>query len=175
MQSILDYCRVFRLRKSISITKEPVYEAGRQTLISIHKLMSKHASAAKKARQHMQLRSRDSVIGTPVKHGEIPLSHLPASCSSAIATTVLDSLGYNLDSRLSPSERADSSAYIALITERLNVALMHSWWADERNYDSVIRTEFASRLPVPLCFYMPWSMRRRMLSQVKSPKLLRTA
>lgn len=78
--------------------------------------------------------------------------------------------GYDPDAALDASQRADSAAYTALITERLNVALLYSWWVDDDNYE-IIRNEYAGKLPIPLCYYLPWSMRRKVHSQAVNPSL----
>ncbi|KAL3893079.1 MAG: hypothetical protein SGPRY_014494, partial [Prymnesium sp.] len=73
--------------------------------------------------------------------------------------------GHDPDKSLDPSQKAESLAYISLVTERLGVALLHSWWADEENYE-VLRAAYAGRLAVPLCYYLPWSIRRKARSQL---------
>jgi len=78
----------------------------------------------------------------------------------------LCSQGVDADVSLSPAERAESAAWEALIEERLGVALLYAFWAEDDNYNAVLRPGYAGRLPVPLCFYMPWTMRKRVLSQL---------
>ena len=74
--------------------------------------------------------------------------------------------GMDADAPLSPAQRAESAAYAALIEERLGVALLHSWWEDETNYEAVVRPALSAALPIPLCYYLPWTMRRRVHSQL---------
>ena len=74
--------------------------------------------------------------------------------------------GMDADATLSPAQRAESAAYSALIEERLGLALLHSWWEDETNYDQVVRPALAAALPIPLCYYLPWAMRKRVHSQL---------
>jgi len=74
--------------------------------------------------------------------------------------------GLDADAPLTAAQRAESAAWSALIEERLGVALLFSWWEEADNYATVIRPAFAGRLPIPLCFYMPWTMRRRAHSQL---------
>lgn len=73
--------------------------------------------------------------------------------------------GHDADKGLSACQRADSTAYTALITERLGVALLYSWWVDEENYE-VIRSAYAGKLAFPLCYYLPWTIRRKVQSQL---------
>ena len=73
--------------------------------------------------------------------------------------------GHDADAALEPGQRADSAAYGALVTERLGAALLYAWWVEEENYE-IIRGEYAVKLPVPLCYYLPWSMRRKIHSQL---------
>lgn len=106
--------------------------------------------------------------------GELPVLQVSASTSSASPTlaepheifTTLSSFGHDPDARLTTAQRAESLAFSALIEERLGVALLYSWWEEEANYESVVRPALAATLPVPLCFYVPWSMRKRARSQL---------
>jgi len=110
--------------------------------------------------------------------GELPVLRLPAGphgarlAEPAELYDALAALGHDPDARLSELERADSAAYTALIEERLGAALLHALWEDEANYDAVIRPTFSSMLPAPLCFYAPWSMRRRVHSLLARRRLL---
>ena len=74
--------------------------------------------------------------------------------------------GHDLDAELTRPQRADSLAYVALTEEHLGLALLFSWWAETDNYESVVRPAYAARLPLPLCYYYPWTLRRRALSQL---------
>ena len=78
----------------------------------------------------------------------------------------LKKLGHDADAGLGPSQRAESAAFAALVEERLQVALLYSWWEDEANYNAVVRPALAKALPIPLCYYLPWSMRKRVRSQL---------
>ena len=86
--------------------------------------------------------------------------------------TALSELGHNLDKNLTPEQRAESLAFTALIEERLQVAMLFSWWEDEANYDAVVRPALVGTLPVPLCFYLPWTLRRRVHSQLARRRCL---
>lgn len=89
------------------------------------------------------------------------LAEGPTEVCAALAKS-----GHDLDANLTPEQRAESLAFTALIEERLNVALLYAWWEDETNYDTVVRPALSSTLPVPLCYYLPWTMRRRVKSQL---------
>jgi metaxin len=85
----------------------------------------------------------------------------------------LRALGIDADAALSADERAESAAWEALIEERLGVAMLHAFWAEDDNYNAVLRPAYAARLPVPLNFYLPWTMRKRVLSQLARRGALR--
>lgn len=51
--------------------------------------------------------------------------------------------------------------------------MLYAFWAEDDNYNGVLRPAYAGRLPVPLCFYVPWTMRRRVLSQLARRGALR--
>ncbi|EOD42096.1 Metaxin [Emiliania huxleyi CCMP1516] len=74
--------------------------------------------------------------------------------------------GIDADAKLSAEERAESAAWTALVEERLGLALLYACWAEEDNYAAVLKPAYAQRLPLPLCLYLPWTMRRRALSQL---------
>ena len=101
------------------------------------------------------------------QQGNLPVMELgkrlaqPAELYAALRESGLDA-----DAGLDASQRADSTAYTALVTERLGVALLYSWWIDTENYD-VIRSVYAGKLPLPLCLYLPWSIKRKVHSQVR--------
>jgi metaxin len=85
----------------------------------------------------------------------------------------LRSLGIDADAALSADERAESAAWQALIEERLGVSMLHAFWAEDDNYNAVLRPAYAARLPVPLNLYLPWMMRKRVLSQLARRGALR--
>ncbi|XP_061672724.1 metaxin-3 isoform X1 [Syngnathoides biaculeatus] len=62
---------------------------------------------------------------------------------------------FNADYELSARQGADTMAYIALLQEKLQPALLHTFWLDAENYGSVTRPWFASRSPFPLNFLVP--------------------
>lgn len=85
----------------------------------------------------------------------------------------LRSLGIDADAALSPDQRAESAAWEALIEERLGLSMLHTFWAEDDNYNAVLRPAYAAQLPVPLNFYLPWMMRKRVLSQLARRGALR--
>jgi len=80
--------------------------------------------------------------------------------------TVMRSLGHDLDASLSVLQRAESTAFVALVQERLGMALLYAWWEDEQNYAAVVKPALAAALPLPLCYYVPFTLRRRAHSQL---------
>ena len=104
--------------------------------------------------------------------GELPVLQVSGPDSGSTLAepheifNTLSTLGYDPDSGLTALQKAESAAFTALIEERLAVALLFSWWEEEANYDAVIRPALAATLPLPLCYYLPWSMRRRVHSQL---------
>lgn len=99
--------------------------------------------------------------------GRLPVMELGSRLADPVDLySALRDCGHDPDVHLTELQRADSTAYIALITERLGLALLHSWWVDAENYE-FIRGAYAEKLPVPLCYYLPWSIRRKVQSQVR--------
>ncbi|XP_061842471.1 metaxin-3 isoform X2 [Nerophis lumbriciformis] len=62
---------------------------------------------------------------------------------------------FNADYELSARQGADTMAYIALLQEKLQPALLHTFWLDADNYANLTRPWFASRSPFPLNFLVP--------------------
>ncbi|XP_077600430.1 metaxin-3-like isoform X1 [Stigmatopora nigra] len=62
---------------------------------------------------------------------------------------------FNADYELSARQGADTMAYIALLEEKLQPALLHTFWLDAENYANLTRPWFASRSPFPLNFLVP--------------------
>ncbi|XP_044148088.1 metaxin-3 isoform X2 [Bufo gargarizans] len=73
---------------------------------------------------------------------------------------------YNADYVLSAREGSDTLAYIALLEEKLLPAILHTFWVDSDNYSGVTRPWYASRIPFPLCFYLPGKMSREVLNRI---------
>jgi metaxin len=115
----------------------------------------------------------------PQQHGELPVMQIneaeqvPRLVETAEICSALTGLGHDPDAALTPLQKAESAAYTALVEERLQVALLFSWWEDEANYEAVTRPALAAQLPVPLCYYLPWSMRRRVHSQLARRRCLK--
>lgn len=103
--------------------------------------------------------------------GELPVLQVKSGDSISLAEpheifAQLALLGHDPDARLTAAQRAESIAYTALIEERLAVALLFSWWEEEANYEAAVRPTLAATLPMPLCYYLPWTLRRRAHSQL---------
>ncbi|XP_061527723.1 metaxin-3 isoform X1 [Phycodurus eques] len=62
---------------------------------------------------------------------------------------------FNADYELTARQGADTMAYIALLQEKLQPALLHTFWLDAENYANLTRPWFASRSPFPLNFLVP--------------------
>ncbi|XP_019722542.1 metaxin-3 isoform X1 [Hippocampus comes] len=62
---------------------------------------------------------------------------------------------FNADYELSARQGADTMAYIALLEEKLQPALLHTFWLDAENYANLTRPWFASHSPFPLNFLVP--------------------
>ncbi len=110
---------------------------------------------------------------------DLPVLQLPAADgglqlaeADELYGAIASQLGHNPDRFLSDAQRADSAAYAALTEERLGAALLYSWWEDEQNYEAVVRPTLGGMLALPLCYYTPWSMRRRVHSQLARRRLL---
>ena len=102
--------------------------------------------------------------------GELPLLEVCSTGQLAEGNlevcAALAKCGHDLDAGLSAEQQAESAAFCALIEERLHVALLYSWWEDAVNYDVVVRPALGELLPIPLCYYLPWAMRKRVHSQL---------
>ncbi|KAJ8285494.1 hypothetical protein GJAV_G00027430 [Gymnothorax javanicus] len=73
---------------------------------------------------------------------------------------------YNADYVLSEKQGADTLAYIALLQEKLQPALLHTFWVDAENYSNLTRPWFASRSPFPLNFFLPSRLASVALSRI---------
>ncbi|XP_077377709.1 metaxin-3 isoform X1 [Festucalex cinctus] len=62
---------------------------------------------------------------------------------------------FNADYELSARQGADTMAYIALLEEKLQPALLHTFWLDAEIYANLTRPWFAARSPFPLNFLVP--------------------
>ncbi|KAJ8405618.1 hypothetical protein AAFF_G00315980 [Aldrovandia affinis] len=73
---------------------------------------------------------------------------------------------YNADYELSAKQGADTMAYIALLEEKLQPALLHTFWVDTENYANLTRPWFASHSPFPLNFFLPSRLASMALSRI---------
>ena len=97
----------------------------------------------------------------------LPLLRIGARCvNPENIIQELKQIGFDPDEALSSAQAAEALAFEALVEERIGVALLYSLWADETNYASIVRPTYAASLPIPLSLYLPWTMRRRALSQL---------
>ncbi|XP_061762349.1 metaxin-3 isoform X1 [Nerophis ophidion] len=82
---------------------------------------------------------------------------------------------FNADYELSARQGADTMAYIALLQEKLQPALLHTFWLDADNYANLTRPWFASHSPFPLNFLVPShhasiALTRILLTKGESPQ-----
>ncbi|XP_048359976.1 metaxin-3 [Sphaerodactylus townsendi] len=77
---------------------------------------------------------------------------------------------YNADYELSAKEGADTLAYIALLEEKLQPALLHTFWVEADNYYTVTKPCFGSKIPFPLNWYLPGKMSREALNRILATK-----
>ncbi|XP_029366489.1 metaxin-3 isoform X1 [Echeneis naucrates] len=73
---------------------------------------------------------------------------------------------FNADFELTARQGADTMAYIALLEEKLQPALLHTFWVDAENYANLTRPWFASRSPFPLNFVVPCRHANNALSRI---------
>ncbi|XP_012771881.1 metaxin-3 isoform X2 [Maylandia zebra] len=73
---------------------------------------------------------------------------------------------FNADYELTARQGADTMAYIALLEEKLQPALLHTFWVDAENYSNLTRPWFASRSPFPLNFFVPGRLASGALSRI---------
>uniref|UniRef100_A0A672HUZ8 Metaxin n=1 Tax=Salarias fasciatus TaxID=181472 RepID=A0A672HUZ8_SALFA len=73
---------------------------------------------------------------------------------------------FNADYDLTARQGADTMAYIALLEEKLQPAVLHTFWVDAENYANLTRPWFASRSPFPLNFLVPSRHANTALSRI---------
>uniref|UniRef100_A0AAY5EB09 Metaxin n=1 Tax=Electrophorus electricus TaxID=8005 RepID=A0AAY5EB09_ELEEL len=73
---------------------------------------------------------------------------------------------FNADYELSAKQGADTMAYIALLEEKLQPALLHTFWVDAENYSSLTKPWFAAHSPFPLGFFVPGRLAGAALSRI---------
>lgn len=81
--------------------------------------------------------------------------------STLVLYHLKDKLGVDLDRELSDTERALSHMLQRMVDERLYWVVVHSRWADERNWPAV-REVFFGGLPFPLSRIVPRMARKQM-------------
>ena len=85
----------------------------------------------------------------------------------------------DLDRELSPAQRAEAAAWLALVEDRLHVALLYDWWYEDARFGDVGREAYNQNLGWPLRAYMPtvircatwlrdWLARRRSATATRS-------
>uniref|UniRef100_A0A4W4FU52 Metaxin n=1 Tax=Electrophorus electricus TaxID=8005 RepID=A0A4W4FU52_ELEEL len=98
------------------------------------------------------------------------IPQLNYECSSVTEPTqILNFLRknrFNADYELSAKQGADTMAYIALLEEKLQPALLHTFWVDAENYSSLTKPWFAAHSPFPLGFFVPGRLAGAALSRI---------
>jgi glutathione S-transferase len=80
-----------------------------------------------------------------------------------------EGLELDLDTKagLTAVQRADVMAFVALVEDKLYLAMLQHWWVDEQGYEIVSRPAYTSSLPCPLSLYLPWLLRDRQKKRAK--------
>eukprot|EP00163_Fabomonas_tropica_P002627 TRINITY_DN1202_c0_g1_i2.p2 TRINITY_DN1202_c0_g1~~TRINITY_DN1202_c0_g1_i2.p2 ORF type:complete len:266 (+),score=36.91 TRINITY_DN1202_c0_g1_i2:530-1327(+) len=71
--------------------------------------------------------------------------------------------GYNMDSRLSKEQEAESRAYTALVEDKLSAVLEYHLWRDSENFYKSTRHVFVKGSFFPLSVYQTWKLRNEHL------------
>ncbi|KAK6013167.1 Metaxin-1-like family protein [Ostertagia ostertagi] len=66
-----------------------------------------------------------------------------------------------IDAELTPSERSQIDAFNCFLQEYINPAVMHTFWGDDLNYNTVTHYWFSSRLSFPYNLYYLEKRRKR--------------
>ncbi|XP_028911841.1 metaxin-1 isoform X1 [Ornithorhynchus anatinus] len=74
---------------------------------------------------------------------------------------------YNADYDLSARQGADTLAFVSLLEEKLLPVLLHTFWADGRNYVELTRPWYAGAAPFPLNLFLPGRLQRRNLRRLQ--------
>ncbi|KAK3586669.1 hypothetical protein CHS0354_001281 [Potamilus streckersoni] len=78
--------------------------------------------------------------------------------------------GWGADSNLTEKEGADVIAFCALLSEKLQPALLYSWWIDSKTYIDLTRPWYAKASPFPLNYYVPGKWQRHASCKVYHQK-----
>jgi metaxin len=74
--------------------------------------------------------------------------------------TAIKELGFNIDRSLKEPAVAETTAYSAMLTDRLLPAVLYSQWMDTQNYMEVTSIQYGQMLKFPLStFYLSWRYR----------------
>lgn len=80
----------------------------------------------------------------------------------------LRTLGFNLDSKLTPKQRSESLAISNLVQSKLKVVVEYVLWIDQRNCDEFSRVWFARALPTPFNMLHPKKFKENAINLVES-------
>lgn len=80
------------------------------------------------------------------------------------------SKGVSLSSHLSAAEKADLRAYLSLVHNVLGNAMLYLSWIDQEVYSSITWHRVGSPYNFPLNKILPWTIRRKMRSQLNALK-----
>jgi len=76
--------------------------------------------------------------------------------------------GISLTDYLNAAERADLRAYMSLVHNVLGNALMYFTWIDNEVYAKITKERVGSPYNFPLKVLLPWSLRRKIVSQLNA-------
>ncbi|XP_036611856.1 metaxin-1 isoform X1 [Trichosurus vulpecula] len=74
---------------------------------------------------------------------------------------------YNADYDLSARQGADTLAFMSLLEEKLLPVLIHTFWADAKNYVELTRKWYAEAMPFPLNLFLPGRMQKKHLERLQ--------
>jgi len=78
--------------------------------------------------------------------------------------------GVSMSAHLSAAEKADLRAYMSLVHNVLGNAMLYFTWLDDQVYNDITRHRVGSVYNFPLKYLLPWSLRRKVLSQLTALK-----
>ncbi|KAH6562927.1 hypothetical protein BASA50_007452 [Batrachochytrium salamandrivorans] len=106
--------------------------------------------------------------------GELPV--LRAGVEPVVGTSniihTLQSKGLDMDSELSPLERAESKAFISLIEDNLYDALLYTWWMENENYTKSIHPTLTGSLTFFGRYNLPPKLKERAKIRLQSYRML---
>jgi len=81
-------------------------------------------------------------------------------------TYYLQKQNYNADYELSNVQKSDVKAYISVLEEKLQPALLYIWWVDAKNYVELTRPWYAKMLPFHQNYFVPGRYQKKALQKI---------